>query len=265
MPTGVYKHKPLSEETKRKIGNAHLGYKHSEETKRKISESHKGIIPWMKGKHHSEETKRKISETEKGKKISLEARRKMSESQKKFWDNPDHRKRRSESQKGKKLSEETKRKIGEASKGRKHPMGENAPNWIGDGLSCGLRYYYKHRNELKFKLNHRMSCSIYRGLKKGSRNSRHWCDLVGYTAEQLRKHLETTMPDGFSWIDFLESRLHLEHIIPVSAFNFDCPENPDFRKCWSLENLQLLPALKNLKKYNKLKKPFQPSLKIKLT
>ena len=36
MPTGIYQHKPLPEETKRKMSQAHLGKKFSEEHKRKI-------------------------------------------------------------------------------------------------------------------------------------------------------------------------------------------------------------------------------------
>ena len=49
------------------------GLKRSEESKKKMSEAHKG-------KHHSEETKRKLSEAHKGKKKSEEHKRKLSES-----------------------------------------------------------------------------------------------------------------------------------------------------------------------------------------
>lgn len=53
------------EETKRKIGEAHKGKKHSDETKRKISEALKGKPTWSKGKKLSEEHKRKLSEAHK--------------------------------------------------------------------------------------------------------------------------------------------------------------------------------------------------------
>jgi group I intron endonuclease len=60
----VLKGRQLSEEQKRKIGEANkisLKGKHrSEETKRKISESLKGKEQWNKGVPMSEETKRKI-------------------------------------------------------------------------------------------------------------------------------------------------------------------------------------------------------------
>jgi len=59
----------LSEEGKRKIGEAHkgnhyrLGYKTSEETKHKIGKANKGNTSYWKGKHLPEETKKKISST----------------------------------------------------------------------------------------------------------------------------------------------------------------------------------------------------------
>lgn len=81
MPKGVYQHKPLSKETKKKLSEAKkgnkngLGYQHTEEARRKISKS-------RKGKHHSEETKMKISLSEKGKEVLEGTRRKLSETHK---------------------------------------------------------------------------------------------------------------------------------------------------------------------------------------
>ena len=56
---------PHSEETKRKLSEAHKGHKFSEEHKRKLSESLKGRKAWNRGlkmKPVSDETKRKRSE-----------------------------------------------------------------------------------------------------------------------------------------------------------------------------------------------------------
>ena len=60
----------ISNETKKKLSEAHRGKKLSHETKKKLSETHKGKTTWMKGKHHSEETKKKLSEAIKGKHIN---------------------------------------------------------------------------------------------------------------------------------------------------------------------------------------------------
>lgn len=58
------KGKRLSEETKRKMSEAHKGKRHSEESKKKTSDAMKGI-------HRSDETKRKIGEARKGKRCKL--------------------------------------------------------------------------------------------------------------------------------------------------------------------------------------------------
>jgi hypothetical protein len=81
---------PLSEEHKRKIGEANkvsqLGKKASEKTRQKIRESsfRRGKPGTMTGKKHSEETKQKMSEAKRGKKKSEETKRRMSEAQKKL-------------------------------------------------------------------------------------------------------------------------------------------------------------------------------------
>ena len=106
----------LSEETKRKIGNANKGEKNyhygkspSEETKTKMSKA-------QRGKTLSEETKRKMSESRKGRIVSEETRKKQSESNKGKTRSEESRKKMSGSQKGRIVSEKTRRKISEANK-----------------------------------------------------------------------------------------------------------------------------------------------------
>jgi len=126
-----------------------------------------------------------------------------------------------------------------------------------------IREYFnnRYRIDTKFNLNNRMRGAIKRSLKS-NKNGRHWEDLVGYTLIDLIKHLKKTMPEGYDWNDFLEGKLHIDHIIPIDAFNFDKPEHIDFKRCWALSNLQLLPAKENRSKHDKLYKPFQPALMI---
>jgi len=119
----------------------------------------------------------------------------------------------------------------------------------------------KRRTDLKYNLRRKMSGAIYRSLKD-NKAGRHWEDLIDYTLIDLIKRLKFTMPKGCTWQDFIEGKLHIDHIIPVSVFNFDRPGHLDFKRCYALGNLQLLPAKENLKKSNKLYKSFQPSLAI---
>ena len=107
-------------------------------------------------------------------------------------------------------------------------------------------------------LNRRMKTAIKKSLK-GNKNGRRWESLVGYTADALKKHIEKQFTEGMTWKKFLNGEIHLDHIIPKSAFNYETPEDIDFKKAWELKNLQPLWATENLKKHNKLNSHFQPS------
>ena len=76
----------LGEEVARLISEAnrgnqnHKGKHHSEESRKKMSEAHKGRPSYWRGKHLTEEAKRKSSESHKGKHLTEEQKRKISES-----------------------------------------------------------------------------------------------------------------------------------------------------------------------------------------
>jgi len=130
--------------------------------------------------------------------------------------------------------------------------------------------YSKQYKKQKRKIDNRFSLSdkisrLIRYSLKGKKENKHWEYLVGYTLSDLIKRLKRTIPEGYVWQDYIEGKLHLDHRIPISVHNFTSYKHPDFKNCWALSNLQLLPARENLAKSNKLTKPFQLSLKIKIT
>ena len=108
--------------------------------------------------------------------------------------------------------------------------------------------------------NKRMSGGIRYSLRAG-KQGRSWVSLVPYTLDDLIKHLKSTLPDGYTWDDL--DKLHIDHKIPIAVFNYEKPEDDDFQRCWALSNLQLLPALENMRKNDNIDKPFQPSLVFK--
>lgn len=120
----------------------------------------------------------------------------------------------------------------------------------------------KIRNTSKGYLNAKVSRAVYKALRK-NKSGRHWGNLVKFTLEQLKKHLEKQFKLGMTWEKFLRGEIHLDHKIPTSAFNFETPEDDDFKRCWALKNLQPLWAKENLKKHAKLNKLFQPRLVFK--
>jgi len=122
----------------------------------------------------------------------------------------------------------------------------------------------KRRSNPKVKLASNVSCAIRASIcgdKLG-----HWEDLVGYTAEQLKAHLEKRFKPGMNWENYgrkgSEKRWEVDHKIPIDAFNFQRPEDVDFKKCWALKNLQPMWGFDNRSKNAKLEKHFQPSLTI---
>lgn len=104
---------------------------------------------------------------------------------------------------------------------------------------------------IKFNITQRISMQIHYILKK-SKNNISWRKFVNYNADILKNHLESTISNKYSWSNFLDGSLQIDHIIPVSAYKFESYEDIEFKKCWSLKNLRLIEAKKNRQKYNKV-------------
>lgn len=124
------------------------------------------------------------------------------------------------------------------------------------------RDYKKAVSTPKGKLKRRMTCAIWRTIHDSKAN-RSWESLVGYTVDQLKQHIEKLFKEGMSW-DNYGTVWEIDHKIPVAVFNFEKPEDIDFRLCWSLKNLQPLPVSENRRKQTTIEKPFQPSLRMVL-
>jgi hypothetical protein len=126
------------------------------------------------------------------------------------------------------------------------------------------KYTIKKRATIRGKLEHCISSAINSSLKKSTKARRSWETLVGYTVDQLKRHLEKKFKDGMTWSNYGKNGWEIDHKIPLSAFNFEKPEDIDFKRCWALSNLQPLWAIDNIRKFNKLDKPFQPSLRMSI-
>ncbi|MBZ9572501.1 hypothetical protein KJA15_04165 [Patescibacteria group bacterium] len=109
----------------------------------------------------------------------------------------------------------------------------------------------KKRKTPKGNLDHRMEVSIRNSLKE-MKKGRRWEDLVGYTVEELKEHLEKQFKNRMNWERFLKGEIEIDHIKPKSLFNYTSPNDLEFKQCWALENLQLLEKIKNIKKSNRL-------------
>ena len=115
-----------------------------------------------------------------------------------------------------------------------------------------------------FRLNAIMSSAISRIKNPSIKQGRSWKNLVPYTLTQLKKHLKRSLPKGYTWKDFMQGKLHIDHIHPLAIFQYEKPEDLGFQICWGLDNLRLLPAKENMRKHAKLTIPFQKTFAMEI-
>lgn len=104
-----------------------------------------------------------------------------------------------------------------------------------------------HRRYLDPKM--RLESSIRAGVQKclrGERKSARTFALLGYSRQELAEHLERQFAPGMTWENY--GQWHVDHIVPLSSFNYAGPDDPAFRQAWCLTNLRPLWAADNLKK-----------------
>ena len=110
--------------------------------------------------------------------------------------------------------------------------------------------YFK--NKKKKTLRDRMSRRMRHALSNRDLSKKwiHIFDIVGYSVEELKLHIESKFENGMSWSNIGE--WHIDHIIPESKFNYSDFKDKAFIECWSLDNLQPLWAKENLRKSDKI-------------
>ena len=116
----------------------------------------------------------------------------------------------------------------------------------------------------KYRIQKNWSKKVSKMLKRcgSGKRGRSWVDMLGYTGQDLISHLESQFEHGMTWDNygFGDDKWHIDHIIPIRAFNFSSPNDEDFVRCNALENLRPLWQKENLAKGGELAAPFQPSL-----
>jgi len=95
------------------------------------------------------------------------------------------------------------------------------------------------------KPKNRLCNNVRQGIRKSFRTGKPglWEWQVGYSLAKLRRHLESLFEPGMSWQNY--GLWHIDHRRPVNTFDFSSIEDPAFKQCWSLDNLQPLWAREN--------------------
>lgn len=163
-------------------------------------------------------------------------------------------------------------------------LNENSRQWTMNNQdkkrASALKYYYKNKDKhteysrqwqknnpekvkvkmKRYRLRHslipsyRLTNNIRNGINKSlHRNKKgyHWESIVGYTIKELMRHIEKQFTKGMSWANY--GKWHIDHVLPVSFFEFKTFNDTEFKMCWRLENLQPLWAIDNLRKNAEVK------------
>jgi hypothetical protein len=99
------------------------------------------------------------------------------------------------------------------------------------------------------RLRNFFTAAICHSLQGRTKGGRSWETILGYSAIELRTHLERQFLPGMRWDNYGE--WHVDHILPVASFNFETADDSDFRACWALTNLRPMWAADNIRKSDK--------------
>ena len=136
--------------------------------------------------------------------------------------------------------------------------------WKRHGISEAEKFRLRYRHDHEFCLRQKMRAHMRRQTKhdkigdlmrdalKRNGNSNKVERLLGYTIADLKKHLESQFTNRMTWEKFNQGKIHIDHILPISSFNFTEIGDSEWRACWDLPNLRPTWAKDNLAKSNKL-------------
>lgn len=108
------------------------------------------------------------------------------------------------------------------------------------------------QTEPYLKLTHCLAAHVRRALKCSIKNAGLTHDtLLGCSAAEFLQHIQVQWKPGMSWSNWGRGRgkWHLDHIFPVSKFDFDKPEHAS--ACFNYRNYQPLWQDENIRKHNK--------------
>ena len=112
----------------------------------------------------------------------------------------------------------------------------------------------RYKEDLMFRLNNNISTMVRYSMKYNnlSKNGRHYEDLIINNLQEIIEHLEKNFLTGMTWDNYGKGGWSIDHIISLKFFKFSSTNDVEFKYCWSINNLQPLWELDNIKKGDKV-------------
>lgn len=107
------------------------------------------------------------------------------------------------------------------------------------------RSYVKNRKHNRHYQIHNAIGGRIRDRLRGAKWSRTE-ELIGYPVEDLMACLELQFLKGMNWDNY--GQWHIDHIIPLSAFECSGSDPEEIKKAWAIPNLRPIWASDNLRK-----------------
>lgn len=125
---------------------------------------------------------------------------------------------------------------------------EQAKAWWAENKDRSCDYARKRRATPQGRIEASIRSGIYSRLRRkgGSRGKGKTFEALGYSPVDLVAHLERQFTKGMNWDNYGE--WHIDHIVPVSAFDYATTDDPNFRAAWALTNLRPMWGTENYAK-----------------
>ncbi|MBB4192796.1 hypothetical protein [Rhizobium aethiopicum] len=127
---------------------------------------------------------------------------------------------------------------------------ERSKTWVVDNRdkvrASAKRYNDAKRSTPKGHLEWTMRAAVRRAIGGSLKAGKRTFDILGYTVDELKDHLERQFTEGMSWDNYGD--WHIDHIRPLASFEYSTPECLQFKMAWCLSNLQPLWGSENMSK-----------------
>lgn len=111
-----------------------------------------------------------------------------------------------------------------------------------------IKARWMQRNDMSYVVFNRLKRGVQRCFNNKHVSTDGWFVLLGYTTEDLKRHIEKQFTYGMDWDNRHE--WHIDHIKPLCSYDIKSINDIEFKECFGLDNLRPVWAHHNRVKYN---------------